>query len=352
MKKGSVFLMFSCLVLAGAAFAAGCSSREAEHIPEAPDYSDAGMWFVREDAGAGEGAEHIPGSPDYSGAGLWFGRGGSGAGAGAGADVFYLVSTWEEDWTADDGLVCHYADVYNVQHRADMDKEISRIADYMGEGNNFYSPYYRHITIEGWATLDEELISRRFATAFDDVQRAFDTFLERRDPERPFVLAGFSQGAKAVVELMKTMPAEVADKMVAAYVLGYKVTPADTLASENIRPAQCATDTGVTICYNSVSDVKYIQPVVAAPCAMCINPVNWRTDSVPATLQDTITVRVSPEHHVLVLEGYSGSEYHPIRGFLNVGDFHGAEPWLYQECLRENIRDRIAAYYETLRQAD
>ena len=129
MKKGSVFLMFSCLVLAGAAFAAGCSSREAEHVPEAPDYSDAGMWFVREDAGAGEGA-----------------------------DVFYLVSTWEEDWTADDGLVCHYADVYNVQHRADMDKEISRIAGYMGEGNNFYSPYYRHITIEGWATLDEELI--------------------------------------------------------------------------------------------------------------------------------------------------------------------------------------------------
>lgn len=323
MKKGSVFLMFSCLVLAGAAFAAGCSSREAEHIPEAPDYSDAGMWFVREDAGAGEGA-----------------------------DVFYLVSTWEEDWTADDGLVCHYADVYNVQHRADMDKEISRIAGYMGEGNNFYSPYYRHITIEGWATLDEELISRRFATAFDDVQRAFDTFLERRDPERPFVLAGFSQGAKAVVELLKTMPAGVAEKMVAAYVLGYKVTPADTLASGNIRPAQCATDTGVTICYNSVSDVKYIQPVVAAPCAMCINPVNWRTDSVPATLQDTITVRVLPECHVLVLEGYSGSEYHPIRGFLNVGDFHGAEPWLYQECLRENIRDRIAAYYETHRQAD
>ena len=153
MKKGSVFLMFSCLVLAGAAFAAGCSSREAEHVPEAPDYSDAGMWFVREDAGAVEGA-----------------------------DVFYLVSTWEEDWTADDGLVCHYADVYNGQHRADMDKEISRIADYMGEGNNFYSPYYRHITIEGWATLDEELISRRFATAFDDVQRAFDTFLERQTP--------------------------------------------------------------------------------------------------------------------------------------------------------------------------
>ena len=94
-----------------------------------------------------------------------------------------------------------------------------------------------------------------------------------------------------------------------------------------------------------MSDVRYIQPVVAAPCAMCINPVNWRTDATSATLHDTITVSVSPEHHVLVVKGYSGSEYQPILGFLNVGDFHSAEPWLYEECLSENIRARVEEYY-------
>ena len=287
------------------------------YIPEAPDYTDAAMWYTRENHATEEGA-----------------------------DVFYLVSTWETDWTTDDGCVCHYADVHNATHRANMDKEISRVADYMGEAGDFYSPYYRHITIDGWATLNEDTINNRFRVAFSDVRAAFDTFLERRpDPDRPFVLAGFSQGGKAVVELLKTMPAEVARRLVAAYVLGYKVTPADTLATENIRPARGATDTGVTICYNSVSDVRYIQPVVAAPCAMCINPVNWRTDATPATLHDTITVSVSPEHHVLVVKGYSGSEYQPILGFLNVGDFHSAEPWLYEECLRENIRARVEEYY-------
>ncbi len=295
----------------GAACCGSCT-----YIPDAPDYSDSTMWFVSEKAEVG-----------------------------CGADVFYLVSTWETDWTTDDGRTCHYADVYNVSHRENMDKEISRIAEYMGEGNNFYSPYYRHITIEAWATLNEDTIDNRFRTAFADVQQAFDTFLAQRDPSRPFVLAGFSQGGKAVVELLKTMPADVADHLVAAYVLGYKVTPDDTLATRNIRPAQGATDTGVTICYNSVSDVHYIQPVVAAPCAICINPVNWRTDAVPATLHDTITISLSPEHHVLVLQDYSGSEYQPILGFLNVGDFHSCEPWLYQDCLRENIRARVAAYY-------
>ena len=179
-----------------------------------------------------------------------------------------------------------------------------------------------------------------------DVQQAFNIFLSHRKPERPFVLAGFSQGGKAVVELLKSMPDSLHRYLVAAYVLGYKVTPDDQLATTNIQAAQGATDTGVTICYNSVSDVRCIKPVVAAPCAMCINPVNWRTDATPATLHDTITVTLSPEHHVLVLKGYSGAEYSPIMGFLNVGDFHSGEPWLYQECLRENIRARIRAYYQ------
>ena len=316
-------LQTNCIALLLLLFAS-CGNRKdstrtvaAEYIPEAPDYADRTMWYTRTNS-----TVERP------------------------ADVFYLVSTWETDWTTGNGRTCHYADVHNATHRANMDKEISRIADYMGDAGDFYSPYYRHITIEAWATLNEDTISNRFRTAFSDVQRAFDTFLKKRpDPDRPFVLAGFSQGGKAVVELLKTMPEDVASRLVAAYVLGYKVTSADTLATENIRPARGAMDTGVTVCYNSVSDVRYIQPVVAAPCAMCINPVNWHTDATPATLHDTITVSVSPEHHVLVVKGYSGSEYQPILGILNVGDFHSAEPWLYQECLRENIRARVEAYY-------
>ena len=76
-----------------------------------------------------------------------------------------------------------------------------------------------------------------------------------------------------------------------------------------IKAAQGADDTGVTVCYNSVSDVKYVKPVVSSPNIMCINPVNWRTDATPAVLNDTITVTLSPEHKVLVLEGYDGSSF-------------------------------------------
>ena len=200
------------------------------------------------DAGA-----YIPQAPDYANDTLWYTQ--KHAPKGEGADVFYLVSTWEKDWQTSDGRVCHYADVYNKSHRDHMTQEISRIAEYMGDGNNFYAPFYRHTTIQTWVTLNEDTINNRFRLAFDDVQQAFNVFLKQREPNRPFILAGFSQGAKAVVELLKTMPEDLHRDLVAAYVLGYKVTPADTLASPNIKAAKDSIDLGVTICYNSVSDV-------------------------------------------------------------------------------------------------
>lgn len=312
-RLGYVVAFLFCMLFSG------CNKTESEeYIPQAPDYSDPTFWYTEKNDKTGKNA-----------------------------DVFYIVSTWETDWKTDSGETVHYADVYNKKHRDDMTKEISGVAAYMGKDNNFYSPFYRHITIQVWATRDEDIINKRFAIAFEDIRNAFETFLKNRPKNRPFVLAGFSQGGKAVVELLKIMPKDVYQQMVAAYVLGYKVTPDDTLTSTNIKAAQGPDDIGVTICYNSVSDVKYIQPVVAAPCAFCINPVNWRTDDVPATLHDTITVSVAQKEKVLVVKGYSGSEYAPIMGFLNVGDFHSAEPWLYKECLEKNIKNRIEVFKKT-----
>ena len=289
-----------------------------EFVPTAPDYADTTMWFVTQNDTAG-----------------------------IGADVFYIVSTWEFDWQTADGQTSHYADVHNENHRNDMAIEIRKIAEYMGDGNNFYAPYYRHITLESWATLNEDTIHRRAQIAMSDVKKAFDHFLQKRDNNRPFILAGFSQGGLAVVELLKYMDDETYNHLAAAYVLGYKVTPQDTLQSKHIRAAKDSADIGVTICYNTVKDVKYAQPILCDQCIFCINPVNWQTDDTPATLHDSITVTVNPEYHVLVVENYAGSEYKPIMGFINVGDIHSCEPWLYSECLKRNIALRTQAWIKS-----
>jgi len=80
---------------------------------------------------------------------------------------------------------------------------------------------------------------------------------------------------------------------------------------------------------------------------MSINPVNWRTDATPATLNDTITVTLDPEAKVLVLDGFDGSYLPNILNILNVGDYHGIEPWVYSECLRDNMHQRIYAYRQS-----
>ena len=300
-------------------FSCSRDKNSAAYVPVAPDYSDERMWYnVMNDKGEG-------------------------------VDVFYVVSTWEFDWFTEDGIVSHHADVFNQEHREDMGTEIKKIAAYMADGNNFYSPYYRHITLDTWATLDENLINHRFHdVAFVDIKNAFDYFATHFNNGRPFILAGFSQGGKAVVELIKVMPEEMRERMVAAYVLGYKVTPDDVKQAPWLKAAKDSTDTGVVICYNSVSDVKYIKPVISVPCAMCINPVNWRTDATPAILHDTITVTLSPEHNVLVLEGYDGSHLTNILDIINVGDYHSIEPWEYSKCLHKNIKQRVDAYRNTI----
>ena len=244
----------------------------------------------------------IPKAPDYADSTMWI--------------------------TVDDSIVCHYADVWNPEHREHMANEMRRAAAYMSPGNRFFAPYYRHTTMDAWVTQDEDTIWQRTRLAMEDVCKAFDCFLAQHDRTRPIIIAGFSQGGMGVVELLKHISDETYSQLAAAYVLGYKVTEADM---------------NVTICYNTVKDVKYTKSIIAGS-AICINPVNWCTDDTPATLHDTITIAVSPEHHVLVATGYSASEYAPYRDLINVGDIHSCEPWLYSECLQRNMAVRAGEW--------
>ena len=256
MRKVFFIFLTAVLLWQSASFAsytanednAASQYEQATFIPQAPDYNDATMWVTAD------------GDTD-----------------GTGADIFYVVSTWEEDWTTEDGRTCHYADVWNPEHRGRMgDLEINKVAAYMSPGNRFFAPFYRHATIEAFMPQNEDTIRNRTRLSMGDVCAAFDHFQAHRDTSCPLIIAGFSQGGLAVVGLLKHIDDETYSQLAAAYVLGYKVTNADM--------AQCS--------------------------------------------------------HILVVSGYSGSEYAPYKDFLNVGDIHSCEPWLYSECLAENIKVR------------
>lgn len=79
----------------------------------------------------------------------------------------------------------------------------------------------RNITLDSWATFNEDTIARRYMdVSFKDVKAAFRHFLINYNQGRPFILAGFSQGGKSVVELMKHLSEEERKRMIATYVFG------------------------------------------------------------------------------------------------------------------------------------
>lgn len=296
-----------------------CQTKEIcqEPIPAEPDYQDSTQWYITD--------RH------------------------AGADIFYVISTETGDYMLANGKTCHYADTYNDSLRAPLYSEMLGVDTLVSGHLNYYSPYYRQCSLQSFE--NDSLKAARMLLALDDVRRAFQHYLKHQNGGRPFILAGFSQGAHIMLELLKEMDDETFGRMIAAYAIGITIPDTD----RHIVPAKGAADTGVTICYNSVRDTT---------CAMqgwtkssvAINPVNWRTDSISATLitepspllpvaeqkKDTMNVHLDMASGLLIVEGFTAQDH--VLPLLGVeGNYHTREIWLYRDQLRENMTLRAAS---------
>lgn len=282
----------------------------------------------------GGAGDRVPTPPDYCDSTQWYIQR-----RGAAADLFYIISTEIGDYVAD-GDTVHHADTYDMQVRKKMLKEMRAVDSLFGGDCNYFSPYYRQVTMQSWAT--EEMAMSRLPVGLGDIARSWEYYLKHLNQGRPFILAGFSQGAHAMTELMRHMPDSVANRMVAAYSIGYKITQAMLDSIPHIKPATGATDVGVTINYNSVRSADCAIPIVSDGNVVNINPVNWRTDTVRAHFGDSLTVWADPVNHLCIVEGYTEKYILPIIG--RRGNYHQMELKFYYPHIRRNIADRVQAF--------
>lgn len=307
----------------------------------------AGITACTHKSGLPAKADRMPQTPNYSDSTQWYAvlRGGE-------ADLFYIISTETGDYLLPDGSCCCYADTYSDSLRAPMLSEMQGVDALLSGGLNFYSPYYRQCSLQSF--VNDSLTATRLPLATDDVRRAFVHYLEHQNQGRPFLLAGFSQGAMIALELLCEMDDETYSRMVAAYLIGISVPQEVLDECPRIKPAQGADDCGVTICYNSVRDTTcsmWPRSVLA------INPVNWTTEATSALLLtepspflppegqpcDTLTVRLDSVTNLLLVDGYSATDYQiPLIG--REGNYHSREIWLYRHQLRDNMQLRAAAF--------
>ncbi len=192
-------------------------------------------------------------------------------------DIFYVLPTIFSDRN---NAYMRWRDNKALQRKAQM-----IAAQHTGIFSSYcrvFAPYYRQAEFRRvLKEINLPVEKQKFIWhGIYDVQGAFRYYLKHHNNGRPFILLGFSQGAMALLEVMKTELAdpEVNAKLVAAYLIGYPNMPKTFPQYPHLRTAQRADDTGVIITYNSQAPGKVTSPFTGKRDVYCINPVNWRTD--------------------------------------------------------------------------
>lgn len=305
----------------------------------------------------------FPPVPDYSMQSMWY-ETSRDDGVTKAADVFYIAPTCIWDWTDSSGNVQHVMNVEDESQRTAVASSIFLAESLFAKSCNFYSPYYRQITMESWMLPEEETL-KRYETAHSDVASAFRYYMDHFNHGRPFFLAGHSQGAKAVIEILKrNMSQEEYSRMIAAYCFGFTITGEEIEQNRMLVPAEGPADCGVVICYNSVSRPEAVSPAFSDT-DVCINPLNWKTDATYAPARDNpgsvffssdrtsdtlfhkVGAAIDPDINTLVIDGLDDGDYFipSISSLFPQGNYHVYEINLYYLSLQQNIADRIDSYF-------
>ena len=147
-----------------------------------------------------------------------------------------------------------------------------------------YAPFYRQMTFPVYeARIAEE--GKHLQIAYSDVEDAFLYYIENINSGRPFILAGFSQGAQLVLMLLEEHFSDpyLQERLIAAYCIGWKVTEEDLEGYPHLRMGERDDDTGVIVSFNTEAEGICDSIIVPAGVrTLSINPLSWRTDSSPA----------------------------------------------------------------------
>lgn len=227
----------------------------------APDYSNPTSWSARPDTQ--DGADTVAGSfTDNQ--------------ASAAADVFFIHPTTYLS-----------ADAWNAPLDDAAANELIENSVNVAQASAFngccrvFAPRYRQATFASFfpgsqAGGESSNGAQAMNLAYGDVVRAFDEFLEVHSGERPFILAGHSQGSMHLKRLLgeRISGTPLLARLVAAYAVGSNY-PAEEIAEEffDLPVCRSATQTQCLITWNTVG--PNVNQFRDAGDDVCVNPLTW-----------------------------------------------------------------------------
>ena len=230
-----------------------------------------------------------------------------------------------------------------------------------------YAPYYRQAVLADY-DLPANEAEPYFNLAYKDVRAAFVYYMQHENNGRPFVLAGFSQGAEMCLRLLKEFGNEdfVKNNMVACYAIGWRFTPQEAEKYPYIQPAKCADDLGKVIIFNSEApEVTSSLMVPHGEKSFCINPLNWRTDgtmadkalnsgacftdysgSIKREVPQLTGCCIDTERGVLKVTDIDKKQYPPVLSIFTDGVYHIYDYQFFYRNLQQNVNLRIKTFME------
>ncbi|HEY7642529.1 MAG TPA: DUF3089 domain-containing protein [Steroidobacteraceae bacterium] len=145
-----------------------------------------------------------------------------------------------------------------------------------------YVPRYRQATIYSFMDKSGSGTSA-LQLAYEDVQRAFDYFIEHYNQGRPFILASHSQGSLHLRTLLekRITGTPLRERLVAAYPIGFGIDgEALAKAVPDVPVCQSAEQIGCLVTWNAIG--PHADSWGDTSKSICVNPLTWRTDGAPA----------------------------------------------------------------------
>lgn len=373
-KTAAVLLALSMV----ASLAAGCGAAsgtadnvgDSQNVSETTDASDTEETEIAEDTDDGYQVTNLIGEPtDYSDPDNWAHLPKN---ADKPVDTVFIYPTVYINPAEDAPAIVPIDD---KTLRAGVASNYEKQAVIFEDLTNLYEPYYRQSNLAALVGKDaDEFMEFQYQEQRTDVYAALDYYFENYNDGKPFILAGHSQGSMmlkiALTDYFKEHT-DYLDKMVAAYVIGYSITPEDFEKNPALQFAEKADDTGVIVSWNTEGPENDGQAnSVVLEGAMAINPITWTRDETTADASQNLgshipttdangktefvdetpgvaDATVNTERGVVICTTLSDSyitvDNLPANPF-GPASLHNMDYAAYWENIRDNVQTRIAAY--------
>ena len=237
----------------------------------------------------------------------------------------------------------------------------------LGKSVRAFVPYVHQLTYRSVASvMKKHPLSKNewkhFERGMKESVEAFRYYLKHCNQGRPYILLGHSQGSMDLYYLIEHCPEiKKENGFVTAYLVGLPHAETERIRRDfgsRVTMAQNAGDLGVVAVWNT-QNAQANADFMAGKGCYCINPLNWRTDAVPAgrdqhilayfydyrngsvkTRKGMFGARVDPARGVLIVDLPSDSVW-DAKGFMGKGIFHMNDIWFFAGNLRANAEHRV-----------